>query len=208
MPILIHGNSKVPELQQKNVKSTTVQQEITPSEGYDGFNKIIVSPIILQEKTVDVWTMQQEVVADTGYDGLSKVTVSGVTQYKKITRTIPAGNEVMVNVGNELDLTIIPERILIICNNFPTETASLTAIHSLIYSDIEYRTSYANNTKVYKGIVSEIYYFSGDERGKTGYLSSNALEINLNDKTVDFGGFSSLTTTQTLEYDIYFIYNT
>ena len=78
MPILIHGNSKVPELQQKNVKSTTVQQEITPSEGYDGFNKIIVSPIILQEKTVDVWTMQQEVVADTGYDGLSKVIVNAL----------------------------------------------------------------------------------------------------------------------------------
>lgn len=206
MPILIHGNSKVPELQQKNVKSTTVQQDITPSEGYDGFNKIIVSPIKLQEKTATPSTSEHVITPDSTYDGLSKVTVSGVTQYKKITRTIPAGNEFMVNVGNELDLTITPERILIICNNFPTETASLTAIHSLIYSDIEYRTSYANNTKVYNGIVSKINYFSGDERGKTGYLSP--LEINLNDKTVDFCGFSSMTTTQTLEYDIYFIYNT
>lgn len=208
MPILIHGNSKVPELQQKNVKSTTVQLEITPSEGYDGFNKIIVSRIKLQEKPATPSTSEQVITPDSTYDGLSKVTVSGVTQYKKITRTIPAGNEVMVNVGNELDLTIIPERILIICNNFPTEITSLTAIHSLIYSNIEYRTSYANNTKVYKGIVSEIYYFSGDQRGATGYSSSNALEINLNDKTIKFGGRSIMTTTQALEYDIYFIYNT
>ena len=162
----------------------------------------------LQEKPVTLSTSEQIITPDSGYDGLSQVIIPGVMQYKKIIRTIPAGNEVMVNVGNELDLTIIPERILIICNNFPTETTSLTAIHSLIYSDIEYRTSYANNTKVYKGIVSEIYYFSGDERGKTGYPSSNALEINLNDKTVEFGGLSGMTTTQALEYDIYFIYNT
>ena len=77
MPILIHGNSKVPELQQKNVKSTTVQQEITPSEGYDGFNKIIVSPIKLQEKPATPSTSEQVITPDSTYDGLSKVTVEG-----------------------------------------------------------------------------------------------------------------------------------
>lgn len=88
MPILIHGNSKVPELQQKNVKSTTVQQEITPSEGYDGFNKIIVSPIKLQEKTATPGTSEQEITPDSTYDGLSKVTVGAVATATQATPSI------------------------------------------------------------------------------------------------------------------------
>lgn len=87
MPILIHGNSKVPELQQKNVKSTTVQQEITPSEGYDGFNKIIVSPIKLQEKTATPSTSEHVITPDSTYDGLSKVTVEAV---KSVVQATPA----------------------------------------------------------------------------------------------------------------------
>lgn len=87
MPILIHGNSKVPELQQKNVKSTTVQQEITPSEGYDGFNKIIVSPIKLQEKTATAGTSEQVITPDSTYDGLSKVTVEAA---KSVVQATPA----------------------------------------------------------------------------------------------------------------------
>lgn len=87
MPILIHGNSKVPELQQKNVKSTTVQQEITPSEGYDGFNKIIVSPIKLQEKTATPSTSEQIITPDSKFDGLSKVTVEAV---KSVVQATPA----------------------------------------------------------------------------------------------------------------------
>lgn len=87
MPILIHGNSKVPELQQKNVKSTTVQQEITPSEGYDGFNKIIVSPIKLQEKPATPSTIEQVITPDSTYDGLSKVTVEAV---KSVVQATPA----------------------------------------------------------------------------------------------------------------------
>ena len=87
MPILIHGNSKVPELQQKNVKSTTVQQEITPSEGYDGFNKIIVSPIKLQEKPATPGTSEQIITPDSTYDGLSKVTVEAV---KSVVQATPA----------------------------------------------------------------------------------------------------------------------
>lgn len=87
MPILIHGNSKVPELQQKNVKSTTVQQEITPSEGYDGFDKIIVSPIKLQEKPATPSTSEQEITPDSTFDGLSKVTVESV---KSVAQATPA----------------------------------------------------------------------------------------------------------------------
>lgn len=87
MPILIHGNSKVPELQQKNVKSTTVQQEITPSEGYDGFDKIIVSPIKLQEKPATPSTSEQVITPDSTYDGLSKVTVDAV---KSVAQATPA----------------------------------------------------------------------------------------------------------------------
>lgn len=87
MPILIHGNSKVPELQQKNVKSTTVQQEITPSDGYDGFNKIIVSPIKLQEKTATPSTSEHVITPDSTYDGLSKVTVEAV---KSVVQATPA----------------------------------------------------------------------------------------------------------------------
>lgn len=88
MPILIHGSSKVPELQQKNVKSTTDQQEITPSEGYDGFNKIIVSPIKLQEKPATPSTSEQEITPDSTYDGLSKVTVGAVATATQATPSI------------------------------------------------------------------------------------------------------------------------
>lgn len=88
MPILIHGNSKVPELQQKNVKSTTVQQEITPSEGYDGFDKIIVSPIKLQEKPATPSTSEQVITPDSTYDGLSKVTVGAVATATQATPSI------------------------------------------------------------------------------------------------------------------------
>lgn len=88
MPILIHGNSKVPELQQKNVKSTTVQQEITPSDGYDGFNKIIVSPIKLQEKPATPSTSEQVITPDSTYDGLSKVTVGAVATATQATPSI------------------------------------------------------------------------------------------------------------------------
>lgn len=87
MPILIHGSSKVPELQQKNVKSTTVQQEITPSEGYDGFDKIIVSPIKLQEKPATPSTSEQVITPDSTFDGLSKVTVESV---KSVAQATPA----------------------------------------------------------------------------------------------------------------------
>lgn len=87
MPIIIHGNSKVPELQQKNVKSTTVQQEITPSEGYDGFDKIIVSPIKLQEKPATPSTSEQVITPDSTFDGLSKVTVESV---KSVAQATPA----------------------------------------------------------------------------------------------------------------------
>lgn len=88
MPIIIHGNSKVPELQQKNVKSTTDQQEITPSEGYDGFDKIIVSPIKLQEKPATPSTSEQEITPDSTYDGLSKVTVDAVKSVVQATPVI------------------------------------------------------------------------------------------------------------------------
>lgn len=88
MPILIHGNSKVPELQQKNVKSTSVQQEITPSEGYDGFNKIIVSPIKLQEKPATPSTSEQVITPDSTFDGLSKVTVGAVAAATQATPSI------------------------------------------------------------------------------------------------------------------------
>lgn len=84
---MIHGNSKVPEFQQKNVKSTTVQQEITPSEGYDGFDKIIVSPIKLQEKPATPSTSEQVITPDSTYDGLSKVTVEAV---KSVVQATPA----------------------------------------------------------------------------------------------------------------------
>ena len=87
MPILIHGSSRSPELQQKNVKSTSVQQEITPSEGYDGFSKIIVSPIKLQEKTATPDISEQEITPDSAYDGLSKVTVEAV---KSVVQATPA----------------------------------------------------------------------------------------------------------------------
>lgn len=76
MPILIHGSSKPPMLQQKQVKPSTVRQDVTPDGEYDGLSNVIVSPISLQEKAITPTETQQIVTPDSGYDGLSKVTIA------------------------------------------------------------------------------------------------------------------------------------
>lgn len=76
MPILIHGSSKIPVLQQKQIKPSTTQQNVTPDSGYDGLSKVIISPISLQEKSITPTESQQIVTPDDGYDGMSKVTIA------------------------------------------------------------------------------------------------------------------------------------
>lgn len=65
--------NKVPNLQEKQVKPLTEQQEITADDTFDGLSKVTIEPIKLQDKEV---TENGEVLPDEGYDGLSKVTVN------------------------------------------------------------------------------------------------------------------------------------
>jgi len=70
-------------IESKTVKSSQTQQTITPPDGIDGFNPVIVSPFVLQSKTVSPSTSQQTVKPDTGMDGLSQVTVNAMKLQSK-----------------------------------------------------------------------------------------------------------------------------
>lgn len=73
-------------VQSKTVKSSQTTQTITPEDGVDGFNPIIVNPFVIQSKTVNPSTSQQVVKPDTGKDGLSQVTVNAIKlQNKSVT---------------------------------------------------------------------------------------------------------------------------
>lgn len=65
-----------PDLQEKSVSPSTVEQTIVPDEGYNGLSKVIVTPAVLQSKSVTPSTSQQIVTPDSGVYGLSKVTVA------------------------------------------------------------------------------------------------------------------------------------
>lgn len=77
-------------VESKTVKSSQTQQTITPPNGVDGFNPVIVSPFKLQSKSINPSKVPYTVKPDTGYDGLSMVTfekaaylVPGVISYKR-----------------------------------------------------------------------------------------------------------------------------
>lgn len=88
MPILIHGSSKSPNLEERTVRSTTTTQVITPSEGYDGIGEVTVNPLRLQTKSVTPSTSEQTVEPGALYDGLGKVTVGAVATATQATPSI------------------------------------------------------------------------------------------------------------------------
>lgn len=187
MPILIHGNSKVPELQHKNVKSTTVQQEITPSEGYDGFNKIIVSPIKLQEKPATPSTSEQVITPDSTYDGLSKVTVGAVA--KKRTWV---GSKVSVHNGNVAGITFEVSTVDMI--GFYMDTIGGFAA----YHQMEIKTIFYLNSG--DGSVFDIYYTAASDE----HLESSTVKSNDSSKfwlnNITSSGFSININSSNLMY--------
>ncbi len=66
-----------PVLEEKTVNSSTLSQEVFPSEGYDGLSKVTVNPYELDSKTVNSSTSQQVVTSSA--NGLLSVTVNAVT---------------------------------------------------------------------------------------------------------------------------------
>ena len=64
-------------LEEKTVNSSTLSQEVLPSEGFDGLSKVTVEPYTLDSKTVNSSTSQQTVTSSA--DGLSSVTVNPYT---------------------------------------------------------------------------------------------------------------------------------
>lgn len=80
-------------LQEKTVNSSTVSQNVTPSQGYDGLSKVTVNPYQLDSKTVDASTVSQTVTSSA--DGLSSVTVNPYTLDSKTVD--PSTSQVTVN---------------------------------------------------------------------------------------------------------------
>lgn len=71
-------------IESKTVKSSQSYQTITPPDGVDGFNPIIVSPFTLQTKIVDPSIGKQVVVKpDTGKDGMDQVLVNSIKLQSK-----------------------------------------------------------------------------------------------------------------------------
>lgn len=64
-----------PKLESKWVAPTKEQQEITPSDGYDGLTKVTITPIVLENKIVTPSKEEQIIEADDYYFGLGSVVV-------------------------------------------------------------------------------------------------------------------------------------
>lgn len=80
-------------VQSKTVKSTLSQQRFTPDDGVDGFNPLIVSPMILSTLTVRSSDSTQSFTPPTGVDGYSSVIVNP-TQKQIVSYQNRTGNTV------------------------------------------------------------------------------------------------------------------
>ena len=78
----LEGGGSEPVLQEKTVNSSTVSQDVTPSQGYDGLSKVTVNPYTLEDKTVSVSPMTQ-VIRATNASALNEVTVNGALLQNK-----------------------------------------------------------------------------------------------------------------------------
>ncbi len=146
--IFIAGGSE-PVLETATVKSTNVEQTITPEEGVDGFSSVTVEALELQNKTITPTTSQQTITADTGYDALGTVTVDASSGG---TDTL---DDLFNTYGTPVDFTMTDEGDHI-CYGFRTGfnvtlPSTVTAIDGLSFCGLGMQTGLAGGLKSISG---------------------------------------------------------
>lgn len=184
-----------PVLQNKTVKSTTVQQTITAGEGYDGIGTVTVSPIVLETKTVKSTTSSQTISPTSGKDGISQITVSPIVLETKTVKSTDAEQTVTPSTGKDgiSQITVSPislqNKVVTpsVCNVTVTPDSGYDALSSVVVS--------GDADLIAGNIKKDVTIF-----GVTGTLESGGTPV-LQNKEVKSDTLQDLSVTADSGYD-------